>query len=93
MWNKLMVALGFRPMLSGAAHHAQTRGILVDIFEGEDGWYFSWRDEDYSRGEVKGPVPSRCDAEYLQRKWFEGLPSRAKLCIQSMGLSPIKETK
>ena len=88
MWYNLMVALGLRPALSGAAVHAQTRGILVDIFKDADGWYFSWRDEDYTRGEVKGPVSSQEDAEFLQRQWLAGLPPKAKLCIQSTGLLP-----
>ena len=81
MLNKLMVTLGLKPALSGAALHAKTRGILVDIWEDKGLWYFQYVPED-GGGEVMPAVSSQEDAIFLFRQWYNGLPSHAKLCLQ-----------
>jgi hypothetical protein len=71
-----------KPRLSGAAIHAKSRGIFVDIYPEGNNWRFKYTDETGARGEIKPAVPTLGDAVYLLRQWRNSLPSRAKLSIQ-----------
>lgn len=57
--------------VSGPAHAGSTRAILYNLYADENGWYFNWYTEDHSRGECKGPFPSKELAEHTKAQWQE----------------------
>lgn len=80
VWGRLLVALGLRRAVSGAALHATTGARFVDVFPGDEGgWYFSWFDENHERGETKGPFMNERDAEIAKQAWILG--THGKLII------------
>ena len=56
LWQKLFG-------VPGAAHTGATPVILTDIYDGPDGWHFSFTTPDHKDGGVWGPYRSQREAE------------------------------
>lgn len=58
--------------VEGAAITSKLPVYFWDIYELDDdtlGWFFSWRTEDYSQGEVLGPFATKLEAIQARNRW------------------------
>ena len=56
--------------IQGAAHVCDKPALFWSVYSDEQGWYFSWFNENHSKGVVEGPYNDKAVAELAQQRWI-----------------------